>query len=103
MNDKIFKVEIERSRVYWDYYKSMFIAFSMALAAGMVCAAVIYTKGEINLMFTGGIILLCLLCFVLLCALMSVLIWRHENRHFDELIGAEEQETAERPPGIPLV
>jgi hypothetical protein len=103
MDDKIFKVEIERSRVYWDYYKSMYIAFSIALAAGMVSAAVVYTKGEINLMFAGGIILLCLLCVVFLTAVMNVLIWRHENKHFDELIGAQEQDISERPPGMPLV
>jgi hypothetical protein len=103
MDDKIFKVELERSRVYWDYYKCVFSAFSMILAAGMVCAAVIYTKGEINLIFAAGIILLCLLCTVFLVAIMNVLIWRHENRHFDDLIGAQEQEMQERPPGIPLV
>jgi archaellum biogenesis protein FlaJ (TadC family) len=104
MDDKIFRVDIERSRVYWDYYKSMFIAFSMILCAGMVSMAVIYTKGELNLTITAGVIVLLALCVILLSALMTLSIWRHENKYLDELIRAEEQDLMERPPeGMPIV
>jgi archaellum biogenesis protein FlaJ (TadC family) len=103
MDDKIFKVDLERSRVYWDYYKSMFTVFSSALVAGMICAALIYTKGEINLTMAAAVIVLLFLCIILLAALMSLVIWRHENRHFDELVREEEREAQERPPGVPLV
>jgi hypothetical protein len=103
MDDKIFRVDLERSRIYWDYYKSMFLAFSMAMAAGMICTAVIYTEKEISLSVTVGVIALLFLCVILMAAVMSLLIWRHENRHFDDVIREEERELQERPPGIPLV
>lgn len=103
MDDKIFRVDMERSRIYWDYYKSMFLAFSLAMAAGMVCTAVIYTRGELALSLAFGVIALLFLCIILMAAVMSLLIWRHENRHFDELVRQEEVELHERPPGIPLV
>ncbi|MBD3387474.1 MAG: hypothetical protein GF416_00470, partial [Candidatus Altiarchaeales archaeon] len=38
---RIFKVNLERTRVYWDYYKSMFLVFSFCLMALMVCATLI--------------------------------------------------------------
>jgi len=101
--DKIFKVDLERSRVYWDYYKAVFSAFSLCLAAGMVSTALIYTKGELSLELTAGVILFLTLCVVFLAALMNLVIWRHENRHFDELIRQEQRDAEERPPGIPLV
>jgi hypothetical protein len=103
MDDRIFKVELERSRIYWDYYKAMFLVFSTALSAGMVSAAVIYTKGEISLTIAAGIILLLALCVILLSAIMSLTIWRHENRYLDELVRAEEEDRIERPAGGPLV
>jgi archaellum biogenesis protein FlaJ (TadC family) len=102
MDDKLFKVDLERSRVYWDYYKSMFVVFSIALIAGMICVAIIYTKGELGLTFAAGLIALLLLCIILLAAMMNLLIWRHENRHFDEML-RQEQDMESAPPGMPLV
>lgn len=103
MVDKAFKVDIERSRIYWDYYRSMFIVLSLALIAGMICAAIIYTKGEISLTLAGGIIGLMFLLIIFLCALMSITIWRHENKHLDELLNTEPEDKPEEPPGMPLV
>ncbi|MFH1054475.1 MAG: hypothetical protein V1744_00105 [Candidatus Altiarchaeota archaeon] len=102
MDDKIFAVSLERSRIYWDYYRSMFVVFSLCFIAGMVSTAIIYTQKEISLVIAAGIIGLMFLMVILLSALMSITIWRHENKHLDELIRAEEQEILERPPGIPL-
>ncbi|MFH0861610.1 MAG: hypothetical protein V1875_01135 [Candidatus Altiarchaeota archaeon] len=101
--DKIFKVDLERSRVYWDYYKMVYHALSLCMAAGMISAAVIYTRGEIGLNVAGGIILFLFLCVIFLSAIMNLIIWRHENRHFDEIIRQEEKGIGERPPGVPLV
>jgi len=104
MDDKLFQVDMERSRIYWDYYRSMFVVFSLALIAGMIIVAIIYTKGELSLTFAAGIIVLLFLCIILMAAVMSLLIWRHENRHFDELLrGQEEEEQDGPPPGMPLV
>ena len=103
MADKAFKVDIERSRIYWDYYRSMYMVLSLALIAGMICAAIIYTKGEISLTLAGGIIGLMFLLIIFLCALMSITIWRHENKHLDELLNTEPEETPEQPSGMPLV
>jgi len=103
MVDRAFRIDLERSRIYWSYYKSMFKVFSTALTAGMVCAAIIYTKGEINLTMTAAVIGLLFLCIILLSALMSLIIWRHENRHFDEMTREDEREFEERPPTTPLV
>jgi len=103
MADKAFKVDIERSRIYWDYYRSMYMVLSLALIAGMICAAIIYTKGEISLTLAGGIIGLMFLLIIFLCALMSITIWRHENKHLDELLNTESEDKPEEPTGMPLV
>ncbi len=101
--DKVFKVDLERSRVYWDYYKMMFVVFSMILSACVIAVALIYTRGEISLQLTVGVILFLALCVIFLSAMMNLIIWRHENRHFDELIREEKRDIEERPPGVPLV
>ena len=101
--DKAFRVDIERSRIYWDYYRSMFLVFSAAFSAGMICTALIYTRGEITLPITAGAILLMFLCIILMAAMMSLIIWRHENRHFDELVREDRSEPDDKPAGHPLV
>ena len=107
MDDKIFQVNLERSRVYWDYYKMMFIVFSFTLIAGIVATSIIYSKGEIEIVFAIGVIMLLFLFIILLAALMSISIWRHENRHLDEMIDIEEEnmqiEDPQQPPSMPLV
>jgi archaellum biogenesis protein FlaJ (TadC family) len=105
MEDKIFRVDIERSRIYWDYYRSMFIVFSFALMAGMISTAIIYMGDGIELVLAVGIMLLLFLFIILLAALMSLTIWRHENRHLDELIAYEADIPPEdvEPDGMPLV
>jgi len=51
-----------------------------------------------------GIILLLFLCVILLAALMSLTIWRHENKHLDELIIVDKEEVEEKTStGRPLV
>ena len=103
IRDRVFNVNLERSRVYWDYYKSMFIVFSFCLMAGMLCTTAIYVKGDIGLVPAVGVILLLFLCVILLAALMSLSIWRHENKHLDEMIAAEtEPMQGPSPPEIPL-
>ena len=102
MEDKYFEVDLERSRIYWDYYKSLFLVLSHSLIAGMICAAIIYSAGGLDLTYTAGIIGLMFLCVILLCALMSLTIWRHENKHLDELIRIEEEAIQQRP-GNPIV
>lgn len=92
MDDKFFWVSIERSRIYWDYYKSMFFALSMALVASMVSVAIIYTTGAIDLLIAVGLIMLIFLLVLLLIAVMSLFVWRHENKHLDELFDYESQE-----------
>jgi len=101
--DRILRVEIERSRVYWDYYRSMFVVFSLALMAGMISVSIIYTKGEVSLSFAAVSVALAAVCIIFLAAIMSLIIWRHENRHFDEILGDVSQEAAEEPPAHPLV
>ncbi len=103
MEDKIFAVNLERSRVYWDYYKNMFILFGFTLIGGMISTAIIYSAGGIELIFAVGIILLLFLFVILLAALMSLSIWRHENKHLDELINIERENLQMEPPGEPLV
>ena len=95
VRDHIFEVNLERSRVYWDYYRSMFIVFSLCLIGGMICTTLIYSNGGIGLTAAIGIMLLLLLLVILLAALMSLTVWRHENTHLDELINIEREE--ERP------
>jgi archaellum biogenesis protein FlaJ (TadC family) len=102
--DRIFEVNLERSRVYWDYYRSMFIVFSLCLIGGMVCTALVYSSGGIGLPPAVGIMLLLVLLIILLAAMMSLTIWRHENKHLDELIAMESEDVG--PPstgGEPLV
>ena len=102
MVDKAFRISIERSRIYWDYYKSMFLVFSGALMAAMLCSAIIYTRGEISLPLAVGAIALAVLMIILIAALMSLIIWRHENKHFDELLETQPEEPQENQ-GQPLV
>ncbi|MBU0763118.1 MAG: hypothetical protein KKD39_08850 [Candidatus Altiarchaeota archaeon] len=103
--DKLFRVNLERSRIYWQYYKSMFQVFSHAIIACMISTAIIYSAGGIDLLLTAGVIALLFLFIVLLSALMSLTIWRHENKHLDELLVEYEQPPEEplMPPGTPLV
>lgn len=103
VNEHLFAIDLERSRVYWEYYRSMFLVFSMVLAAAMVCVTLIYTKGGLTLVPTVGIILLLFLCVILLSALMSLTIWRHENKHLDELAAVEVGEAEKPVSGQPLV
>jgi hypothetical protein len=105
MDDKFLQVSLERSRIYWDYYRSMFQIFSHALIAGMLITAMIYQSGKIDLLLTIGIIALLLLFIILLAALMSLTIWRHENKHLDELLIEEEPQSEEPqgPSGMPIV
>lgn len=101
--NRIFEINLERSRIYWDYYRSMFIIFSVALIGLMVCTTLIYTKGDISLAPAVGVLVLLFLCVILLAALMSLSIWRHENKHLDELIAIEREEIEPHPTGAPLV
>lgn len=105
MEDRFLKVAIERSRIYWDYYKSMFQIFSHALIACMIVTAIIYSVNGIDLILAVGIIFLLLLFIILLAALMSLTIWRHENKHLDELLVEYEPQPQEPqpPPGMPLI
>jgi hypothetical protein len=103
MVDRSFKVAIERSRIYWDYYRSMYTMFSLAIIAGMICSAIIYTKGEITLTIAVGTIGLLFLVIIFLSALMSLTVWRHENKHLDELVIVDDGGASEPPLGEPLV
>jgi len=98
--DKIFKVNLERSRVYWDYYKHMFIIFSGMLMTGALASAIIYHKGGFDFILTLGLIAFAFLCVIMLAALMSLVIWRHENKFLDELIRqtSEEESAPEEKP-----
>jgi len=105
MEDKVFKVDLERSRVYWDYYKSIFFALAFSLMATMICVALIYTKGGLDIIYAAAIIVLLFLCVIFLAALLHLGIWRHENKFLDELIRIEEEDERQtrENPGIPLV
>ncbi len=109
MEDKIFAINLERSRVYWDYYKMMFLVFSLCFIAGMICTSLIYANGGVELIFAIGIILLLFLMVILLAALMSLSIWRHENKHLDDLMEIEhedmvaEEDMESEPQGMTLV
>ena len=110
MQDRALEINLERSRVYWDYYKMMFLVFAHCFIAGMISTAIIYSAGGVDIVFALGVIFLLFLLVILLAALMSLSIWRHENRHLDDLLDqdgdmmAEEAEEARmEPQGMPLV
>jgi archaellum biogenesis protein FlaJ (TadC family) len=105
MEDKVFQVNLERSRIYWDYYKGMFHIFNNTAIACMLITAIIYSAGGLDLLLAAGIIALFFLLIVLLAALMSLTIWRHENKHLDELLEEEipEPPQTQEPQGMPLV
>ena len=103
MDDKIFAVDLERSRIYWDYYKTLFIVLSLAFIALMVCCAIIYPHAGIELVIAVGVLLLMFLFVIFLMALMSLTVWRHENKFLDELILMEQEDIEEKPTGIPIV
>jgi len=95
--DRVFRVKLERSRVYWDYYKSMFLVFSGMLLTAALITAVIYHKGGYDFILMFGLIAFFFLCVIMLAALLSLAIWRHENKFLDEMITVEEP-TQEEPP-----
>lgn len=108
MNERLFAINLERSRVYWDYYKLMFLVFSFAFMSGIIATSMIYNAGGIDILFALGVIFLLFLFIILLSALMSLSIWRHENKHLDELIEIEledlKNEMEMQPQqGMPLV
>lgn len=96
--DKIFKVDLERGRIYWDYYRTIFTVMASLLCSGIIATALIYTGKEVSLTVAAGVIVLLALTVVLLAALMSLYVWRHEERHLDELIRAESDIISAKPP-----
>jgi|GEM_PF-6216879 len=110
MQDKILEINLERSRVYWDYYKMMFLVFAHCFIAGMISTAIIYSAGGVDIVFALGVIFLLFLLVILLAALMSLSIWRHENKHLDDLmdieaddVGMEGDEPPMEPQGMPII
>ena len=97
--DRTFRVNLERSRVYWDYYKNMFLVFCGMLMVASLAAVAIYHKGGFDLIIALGLVSFFFLCIILLAALMSLIIWRHENRFFEEMLKQDSEEEQEQQEG----
>jgi len=90
--DRLFKINLERSRIYWDYYKSMFMILSWMLLVAALSSMIVYHKGGLDFWPAIGLSLFFYLCIILLFAVMSMMIWRHENRFFEEMLKEEVEE-----------
>ncbi|MCX6695142.1 MAG: hypothetical protein NTU61_02435 [Candidatus Altiarchaeota archaeon] len=88
-SDNVFRVNLERSRIYWDYYKSMFVVFSVMLMFAALSTMIAYHKGALDFMPAVGLTVFFFLCVILLSAVMSLVIWRHENKFLDEMVRQE--------------
>jgi len=85
--------------VYWDYYRSMFLVFSGMLMVAALSSILIYHKGGLDFLPAAGLSVFFFLCIILLAALMSLVIWRHENKFFEEMV---KQEIEEQEKGTPV-
>lgn len=105
MQDRIFEIDMERSRIYWDYYKMMFLVFSLCFISGILATAMIYAGGGIDLVLAVAIMFLLFLMVILSAALMSLSVWRHENKFLDDLLELEHEEfeAEAEAQGMPLV
>jgi uncharacterized protein YacL len=89
--DKLFRVKLERTRAYWDYYKIIFTMLCLAFIGLIVSVAIFHHAGALSLIAAVGLSALFFLCILLLLALMSLLIWNFENKHLHELLAEEEE------------
>ncbi|MFC2162585.1 hypothetical protein ACFLRF_02805 [Candidatus Altiarchaeota archaeon] len=89
--DKLFRVRLERTRAYWDYYKMIFNTLCLTFIGLIISAAIVFHSGALSLMASAGLMALFFLCILMLLAVMSLIIWNFENKHLHELLGDEDQ------------
>lgn len=83
---KNFKVDLQRARVYWDYYKTLFFMACLAVLTGIISVSLLHLAGSLNLFLTAIMIIVLYLMLLVMFLLMTFIVWRHENRHLDELM-----------------
>lgn len=80
-----FRVDLQRAKVYWSYYTTIFLIAAIALAAGIVVIGLLHVAGSISLLVAVAAIAVLYVSNIGLFLVMAFIVWRHENRHLDEL------------------